>query len=40
MGSASTSINAIMASPPDYVANGVLDAVNWVIRNEPALKLT
>ena len=27
-------------SPPDYVANDVLDAVNWVIRNDSALKLT
>ena len=26
-------------SPPDYVANDVLDAVNWVIRNSPAVEL-
>ncbi len=25
--------------PPAYVANNVLDAVNWVIRNSPALQL-
>jgi D-glycero-D-manno-heptose 1,7-bisphosphate phosphatase len=27
-------------SPPDYVANDVLDAVNWVIRNSSALQPT
>jgi len=26
-------------SPPDYVANDVLDAVNWVIRNSPAVEV-
>jgi D-glycero-D-manno-heptose 1,7-bisphosphate phosphatase len=27
-------------TPPDYVANDVLDAVNWVLRNDSAQKLT